>query len=91
MVNRNSVEQIQIQVDKDVEAGLYDDLTGAAIVAQAVEQEQSVEPTVVEPTPTPEPEPTVSRMLTPEPEPAPRPAMTRPRSARPGPGWPWPA
>ena len=76
MVNRNSVEQIQIQVDKDIAAGLYDDLTGAAIVAQAVEQEQSVEPTPVAPTPTPEPEPTVSRMLTPEPAPEPTPAPT---------------
>ena len=82
MVNRNSVEQIQIQVDKDVEAGLYDDITGAAIVAEAIELAGEVEPAAPTPTPpaTPPPseeedlaptsteaEPTVSRMLTPEP------------------------
>ena len=51
MVNRNSVEQIQIQVDKDLEAGLYDQETADAIVAEAVELAGEVEP--AEPTPTP--------------------------------------
>ena len=65
MVNRNSVEEIRIQVDKDVAAGLYDEETGKEVIAEAIRLEDTTEPTV-------------SRMLTPEPTPAPEPTLTAP-------------
>ena len=38
MVNRKTVEQIKIDVARDVEAGLYDQETGDAVVAFAIER-----------------------------------------------------